>query len=235
MSPVAARKARLYGVSIQEVAAFCRGISRPENPAIAWEAFPEVHVKCPDREALEAVLDRFPDAVYGLDELTFEEAVVRGLLAAGWTLATAESCTGGLIASMVTAVPGSSGTFLGGVVAYSNAVKAGLLEVPGDLLEAHGAVSGPVVEAMATGARRRMGSDLAVAVSGVAGPGGGTPEKPVGTVWVAWEGPGETRESRRLALSGDRERIRRVAAYEALEGLRRRCLVQGAGSARRGG
>lgn len=228
MSPVAARKVRLYGVSVQEVASFCKGISRPENPAIAWEAFPEVHVKCPDRAALEAVLDRFPEAVYGLDDLTFEEAVVRGLLAGGWTLATAESCTGGLIAAMVTAVPGSSGTYLGGVVAYSNAVKARWLEVPEDLLRDHGAVSGPVVEAMASGVRRRMAADLAVAVSGVAGPGGGTPEKPVGTVWVAWEGPGEVRESRRLALAGDRDHVRRAAAYEALEGIRRRFLVPGA-------
>jgi len=227
MNPSVLRKARLYGVPIQEVASFCKGISRPDNPAIAWEVFPEVHVKCPDREALEALLERFSEAVYGLGEQTFEETVVRGLLAAGWTLATAESCTGGLIASMVTSVPGSSGAFLGGVVAYANEAKKGMLGVSGDVLETWGAVSSQTVEAMASGVRQRLGADLAVAVSGVAGPGGGTSEKPVGTVWVAWDGPGEDREARRLLLSGDRERIRRAAAYEALEGLRRRCLVQG--------
>ncbi len=102
----------------------------------------------------------------------------------GLTVAVAESCTGGLIAAAITEVPGSSGYFLGGVVSYSNAVKETLLDVPRELLEQHGAVSREVAVAMATGARVRLGSDLAVAVTGVAGPDGGTPDKPVGLVYI---------------------------------------------------
>ncbi len=101
------------------------------------------------------------------------------------TVATAESCTGGYIAHRLTGVAGSSAYFLGSVVAYANAVKSGLLDVPEELIARVGAVSREVVEAMAAGACRRIGSDYAVATSGIAGPGGGTPEKPVGTVWMA--------------------------------------------------
>lgn len=107
------------------------------------------------------------------------------LTRAGYYLATAESCTGGMIASICTEVSGSSGWFKGGIVAYANDVKHGLLGVPLDILQQHGAVSGEVVERMALGALKACGAQAAVAVSGVAGPTGGTPEKPVGTVWIA--------------------------------------------------
>lgn len=103
----------------------------------------------------------------------------------GLTVAVAESCTGGLIAAAITEIPGSSGYFLGGIVSYSNAAKEALLDVPRSLLEEHGAVSREVAAAMAAGARARFGSDLAVAVTGVAGPDGGTHEKPVGLVYLA--------------------------------------------------
>ena len=140
------------------------------------------------------------------------------LLARNWTACIAESCTGGWIAKVMTDVPGSSGWFEVGFVTYANEAKMGLLDVPSEMLETHGAVSEPVVIAMAEAARSRTGADLAVAVSGVAGPDGGTSEKPVGTVWFAWAGPDRTRAERRQ-LPGDREQIRRLAVERALEGL----------------
>ena len=108
----------------------------------------------------------------------------------GLTLATAESCTGGLVAARLTSVPGSSDVFLGAVVAYADEVKARELGVPAEVLERHGAVSAEAAAAMAAGARARLGADVAVAVTGVAGPGGGTPEKPVGLVYLHAAGPG---------------------------------------------
>src|SRR5919108_5340065 len=113
----------------------------------------------------------------------------RALLVRGWRVTTAESCTGGWIAKAITDVPGSSQWFDGGIVAYSNAAKQRSLGVPQEVLDVHGAVSEAAVRAMADGARLRSGVELAVAVSGVAGPRGGTPDKPVGTVWLAWSGP----------------------------------------------
>lgn len=138
------------------------------------------------------------------------------------TLATAESCTGGYIAHCITGVAGSSAYFLGGVVSYANSVKVGLLDVPADVLAREGAVSQAVVEAMAVGACRRLGSDYAVATSGVAGPGGGTPEKPVGMVWMAVAGPDGLCVSRCCRFDGAHPRagIIREAAYEALSLLK---------------
>ena len=107
----------------------------------------------------------------------------------GWTLATAESCTGGLVAAGLTAIPGSSDVVVGGIVSYANEVKIGELGVPAELIEEHGAVSAEVAEAMARGARERLGVDVAVSVTGVAGPGGGTEEKPVGLVYFHAETP----------------------------------------------
>lgn len=142
----------------------------------------------------------------------------RALLVHGWRVAAAESCTGGWIAKVLTDVPGSSQWFAGGVVAYSNEVKRDVLGVAPALLDAHGAVSEPVVRAMADGARGRLGADLAVAVSGIAGPGGGTADKPVGTVWLAWSaGPAASAEH--ALYGGDREAVRRQSVARALEGL----------------
>jgi nicotinamide-nucleotide amidase len=149
------------------------------------------------------------------------------LRAAGATLATAESCTGGWIAKVVTDIAGSSEWFGAGFVAYSNAAKTEALGVDADTIAAHGAVSEPVVRAMAVGARRRTGADLAVAVSGVAGPGGGTAEKPVGTVWFGWDSPAGSRSEVRC-FSGDREAVRRRAVMHALEGLAA-CLTRARG------
>jgi nicotinamide-nucleotide amidase len=142
----------------------------------------------------------------------------RALQVRAWRLAVAESCTGGWIAKALTDVAGCSQWFEGGVVSYSNAAKTELLGVPADVLAAHGAVSEDTVRAMVDGARRRFGADLAVAVSGIAGPGGGTQDKPVGTVHFAWASPTGIVAARRI-FAGSRESVRRQTVALALERL----------------
>ena len=139
------------------------------------------------------------------------------LLASGKTLAVAESCTGGLLAGAITDVPGSSRYFLGGLVAYHNDVKASALGVPPALVAAHGAVSGAVALAMAVGVLDRIGADVAIATTGVAGPGGGTRGKPVGTVWVAVADRRGVRRAHRHRFGGDRGEVRRATVRAALE------------------
>ena len=129
-------------------------------------------------------------------------------------LATAESCTAGLIATRLTDLPGASEIFVGGVVAYENAVKQALLEVPEDMLVRHGAVSEAVAVQMATGVARSLAADVGVAVTGIAGPGGGTDEKPVGTVWLAVSGLGRP-ASEHIRFVGDRQAVRERAAQAA--------------------
>ncbi|HWJ06060.1 MAG TPA: CinA family protein [Steroidobacteraceae bacterium] len=150
-------------------------------------------------------------------------AVAGHLTGSGRTFVAAESCTGGWIAKACTDLPGSSRWFLGSAVAYANEAKTRLLGVPAALLLEHGAVSEPVARAMATGALESLGGDLAVAVTGIAGPDGGTPAKPVGTVWLAWavRAAGSTCEvsTRRVALDGDRDAVRRRTVKLALQGL----------------
>ncbi|MBG0776902.1 MAG: CinA family protein [Desulfovibrionaceae bacterium] len=160
----------------------------------------------------------------------------RALAARGLAMGTAESCTGGLIAGALTDVPGASEWFAGAVVAYANEVKRDVLGVDAALLAAHGAVSGPVVAAMARGARRVLGVGAAVAVSGVAGPTGGTPQKPVGTVWIGWSVgwsvggiPGGTGDGTNAGVEragtalrhfpGDRAAVRAQTVRAALEEL----------------
>ena len=135
------------------------------------------------------------------------------------TLATAESCTGGLIAHRLTNAPGASAYFLGGVIAYSNAAKESMLGAPHKALEAHGAVSAPVAEALAEGARERFGASYGIGVTGIAGPGGGTPEKPVGLVYIAVAGP-DSRDCVSAVFAGGREEIKAQSAQWALELLR---------------
>ncbi|MGI6074759.1 MAG: CinA family protein [Pyramidobacter sp.] len=137
-------------------------------------------------------------------------------LAAGVTVGTAESCTGGLIAGAITAVPGSSGFFYGGIVSYHNSVKTNLLKVPAEVLKTDGAVSAPCARAMAEGAARRLGVDLAVAVTGIAGPDGGSAEKPVGTVWFGLYDRGGT-ACELKNFSGDRGEVRAQTVRHALE------------------
>lgn len=145
-------------------------------------------------------------------------ATGRALAARGWRLATAESCTGGLVAAAVTAVPGASAWFVGGVVVYADAAKRALLGVPAATLRAHGAVSGPTAAAMAAGARRRLAADVAVAVTGVAGPDGGTADKPVGLVWFALA-VGDDVMTWSTQTAGDRAAVRAAAVATALRAV----------------
>lgn len=185
------------------------------------------------RQRLAAMRSRLAalagDAVFATSEEATLESVVGDLLRrAGATLTAAESCTGGLLSQRLTAVPGSSDYFLGGAVTYSNELKSRLAGVPAGLIAAHGAVSGPVARAMALGVRRALGSDYGVGITGVAGPGGGSEAKPIGTVHVAVSGPDDGRdeevEHRKVRFPGSREMVRSQSAQLALEMLRRRLL-----------
>lgn len=140
------------------------------------------------------------------------------LLTCGARVTTAESCTGGGIAEAITAIPGASAWFDYGFVTYSNQAKQHLLGVPPELLRAYGAVSREVVCAMATGAAKMASARFSVAVSGIAGPGGGTVEKPVGTVWLAWSCPSEVASAHHV-FAGDRDQVRLQATMAALQGL----------------
>jgi nicotinamide-nucleotide amidase len=166
---------------------------------------------------IEEAVGRF---LFSREERTIAEVVLALLRERTLTLATAESCTGGLVAARLTDVPGSSDVFLGAVVAYADEVKAEQLGVPKAVLREHGAVSAETAASMAQGARARLGADVAVAVTGVAGPGGGTEEKPVGLVHLHAAGPMGER-SLRLDFPGDRETIRTRAAVAALHLVRR--------------
>ncbi len=172
------------------------------------------------REA-EAIVQRVFDAqIYGFDDEEMETVVVRLLTGHKKTLALAESCTGGGIAHRVTNVPGASVVFLGGFVTYSNESKQKFLGVRAETLAAHGAVSEAVAREMADGARRQTGADFAIAVTGIAGPGGGTKDKPVGTVFIALAGERGTVVERRMN-SYERETFKQLTAQQALELLRR--------------
>jgi nicotinamide-nucleotide amidase len=168
--------------------------------------------------AFEAKLrERHGDVLFSDDGATIDEVVAR--LLQGHTVATAESCTGGLLAGRLTDLPGSSAYVLGGLVVYSNEAKTALAGVPATLIEAHGAVSPEVARALADGARERLGAEIGIGVTGIAGPGGGTPEKPVGTVCLAVAGPGG-RIERTVRLPGGRGDVRDRTTTVALHMLR---------------
>lgn len=221
---------RTFGLPESVVAERLAGLEEAnEGVTLGYRAsFPEIEVKVlaiaeSERQAEESaaevvrdVRERLGDAVYGEDSDTYQDFVGRRLRDRGLTIALAESCTGGMISSMLTDVPGSSDYLLLDAVTYSNAAKTKLLGVSEELLKAHGAVSAESAEAMAEGARRLVDSDLAVSVTGVAGPGGGTEGKPVGTVWMALAQRGAATTNERFDLAGDRWQIRRRAAYLAL-------------------
>ncbi|MEM1028273.1 MAG: nicotinamide-nucleotide amidohydrolase family protein, partial [Planctomycetota bacterium] len=176
-------------------------------------------------DTMAQVEDKLGPTVFGRDETTLQSSLVKLLLQEGKTVATAESCTGGMIGSLLTDVPGSSAAYRGGWVTYTNELKSSQLGVRPGVIEAHGAVSEDVVIAMAEGARQRSGADFAVAVSGVAGPGGGTADKPVGTVWLALATPHGT-TARLARLLGNRASIRDRAAKCALQMIRLTLLGQ---------
>ncbi len=193
--------------------------------------FPENHLSlvavAADVAAAEGNLARVEAAcraalgahVYGSDGVTFAQALGQELAARGQTIATAESCTGGLGGELLTEAAGSSAWFVGGLVAYSYEAKQALASVPAEMLREHGAVSEPVARALAEGGKKALTATWAIGITGVAGPSGGTAEKPVGTVWVACAGPDGT-ASRLLRLRGDRGQIRMASVYGALELVR---------------
>ena len=188
-----------------------------DEPAQAWTLVDQTE---------QELRRRTGNLCFGMDQDSLASVVLKRLGQAGQTLSVAESCTGGGLGAELTAVPGASSVMLGGVISYANAVKRDLLSVPEALLEQHGAVSAPVAEAMALGVRRLTGSDWALSVTGIAGPDGGTPEKPVGLVFVAVAGPdGCSSQRLRLGNTRGREWIRTVSAGEVLNALRLRLIA----------
>jgi nicotinamide-nucleotide amidase len=171
----------------------------------------------------EALYKLIPELIFGEGDVSLEQAIGRMLKERGQTLALAESCTGGYLSHLVTSVPGSSAYYIGGVVSYANAVKMEELGIPSDMLELNGAVSQPVVERMAQGVRAALRSDWAIATTGIAGPDGGTPDKPVGTVWIAVAGPNGV-ISRLGGFPGTRDLVIERAAMSGLNMLRK-CLI----------
>lgn len=171
------------------------------------------------REGEDRVRAELGGAIYGVGDESLEEVVVRQLAAQGLTLAVAESSTGGFVANRITQVPGASQVFLGGIICYSNASKVRDLDVPPETLEAHGAVSEAVASALAEGARKRFGAGAALAITGIAGPGGGTAAKPVGTVHIALSLPSGTTVEHRLNPF-DRETFKFITSQQALNLLR---------------
>jgi nicotinamide-nucleotide amidase len=237
---IARRIYRAFGRGESQISQACRGlIDGVAGASIHYQVkFPETLVKLVVRgrdaaatDAALAALDaeirvRLRGTLYGDGDETLIDRTVRRLLEAGKTIATAESCTGGMIGEMLTRRPGSSRAFLGGAITYSNAEKIRQLGVREATLDSHGAVSEPTVREMALGARERFAADLAVAVSGVAGPDGGSPDKPVGTVWLALAGrPGDPGlgasedgvVTKKLAWPGARDQIRTLASWWALK------------------
>ena len=214
---------RVYGLSESAVArALAEAGGEPEGVqaticAHAGEIWVELFG---DAEALTTDLrEALGAAVFVEDDRPVEEIVLDLARVRGFSLGTAESCTGGLVAARLTSVPGASDVFRGGIVAYENEVKAERLGVPVSVLDSHGAVSAETAAAMAQGAREAVGADVAVADTGIAGPGGGSPEKPVGLVYLHASGP-DGEEARELQLPGDREAVRLRATAAALHLLR---------------
>ncbi|MCC6748619.1 MAG: competence/damage-inducible protein A [Deltaproteobacteria bacterium] len=237
LAPVRVRTLRTFGLSESKVDHELRdllsGAAAPGVQAsVHYRAqFPETHVILVVRSdagssagaadaalgALEAEVRRRLGAnVYGADRETFSEAVVAALKGAGARVALAESCTGGLAADLLTRASGASEVFELGLVTYANAFKTSLLGVPEAVLATHGAVSQPCVEAMAAGVRERAGATLGLAISGIAGPTGGTPDKPVGTVHFALASAAGVRHLERQFRYGERDRIKLLAAYVGL-------------------
>ena len=229
-APRQERILKVFGLSEAKVETLLAERELPPGVRLAFGLdFPLVLVKLrAEGEDAEALLDRaelearraLDDFVVAIGDQSLAGNVARQLSAAGLTLAVAESCTGGLIASWLTEIPGASAFLERSAVTYANSAKADWLGVPAAVLETHGAVSAPCALAMAKGMRRAAASDLAVAVTGIAGPTGGTPQKPVGTVYIALAAA-DQEQARGYRFTGDRWQIRRLAAHMALEWVRR--------------
>ena len=165
--------------------------------------------------------------MFAADILALAEQVLAACRVRGWRVATAESCTGGLVAAALTAIPGASDVFNRGFIAYANAAKIELLGVPAETIAAHGAVSAASAAAMAKGAVAQAGVDLAVSVTGIAGPGGGTPHKPLGLIFVGVATKGGDAMVERRVVAGDRTQVREAALLLALELLLRAANTAG--------
>jgi nicotinamide-nucleotide amidase len=227
---IATRVLRTVGMAESEVDARIDDLFRSGvNPSIAILAHlgqvdVKLTAKANSREEAFALIDaiepevrkRLGDHIFSSDGSSLPGALGQRLRERGWTLATAESCTGGLVGAMVTSVAGSSDYYLGGIVAYSNEAKMRLLNVSPELIEQHGAVSEEVAIAMAAGAKAALLSTIAVSVTGIAGPSGGTEEKPVGLMYVALAREDGRTEAKRMRLSGNREAIAHRASLAAL-------------------
>jgi len=233
---VRAKFLRTFGIGESSLDAELSDIASGGDVTLGFRtAFPDNHLRPLTRAAtaeeadqrLEEVCgqirERLGAIVYGEGEDTLQIVVGRELARQGRTLALAESCTGGLIAEQITDVPGSSAYFMGGVVAYANEAKQTLLGVEPGLLAEHGAVSDPVARVMAENARERFGADLAIATTGISGPGGGTEEKPVGLVYIALASADGT-HCDRFVFPLDRPRHRQLTAHTALDWVRRSLL-----------
>ncbi|MDH7481762.1 MAG: competence/damage-inducible protein A [Armatimonadota bacterium] len=231
-SVIESRVLKVCGIGESAAEEKVKDLLDSENPTIApYAKSGEVHfritAKARDHETAvrmisaleEEAKKRLGDYVYGVDDETLESVTVHMLINRGLTLALAESCTGGLVSNRVTNVPGSSETFQGCMVAYSNRVKTELLGVSNEMIAKYGAVSSEVARAMAEGAATRIGADVALGLTGIAGPGGGTAEKPVGLVYIGLKTP-EGTEVTRNVFGGSREEIKLRASTAALNQLR---------------
>jgi nicotinamide-nucleotide amidase len=217
-----------------KIAPIYKQYSNPTTTILFTDSEIELHLtataeSAPRAEALvEELTDKLEEAIgdncYSTKGERLEEVIGWRLRLKQYTLATAESCTGGLVAERITRVPGASDYFAGSIVSYTNEVKMKLLGVPAEMLEQHGAVSSEVAEAMARGVKQRTGATIGLSVTGIAGPGGGTQAVPVGTVYIGLADD-VTSTNRRLILSGDRHLIRWRASTAALEMVRRRYLI----------
>ena len=230
VEPIQRYTFKVFGVPESVVGKLVEGCNLPAHVTVSYRAaFPEVHVvlKAPAQYDLNApsaqvraVLNK--GTIYTEDATqTFIERVQQLLVTKSATVATAESCTGGLVGSYLTETPGASSVFIGGVVSYDNRIKQQLLHVPQAMLDTHGAVSAETVKVMAAEVRAMMGTTYGIAVSGVAGPDGGSADKPVGTVWLALAGPAGLSVERKILFVNDRRSIRIYATYVALDLLRR--------------
>lgn len=231
-SVIKSRVLRVCGIGESAAEQKVKDLLAGSNPSLApYAKGGEVHfrvtAKASDDDEAERLIaglesdvrERLGEFVYGVDDETLESVVVRMLVERKLTLGLAESCTGGLVAHRITNVPGSSAAFLGGIVAYSNEAKMKFLGVPEETLRARGAVSPETAEAMAVGAAREVGSDVALGVTGIAGPDGGTEEKPVGLVYIGLKTPAGVEVAKNI-FGGSREDVRMRASQAALNMLR---------------
>ena len=227
---------RVAGVGESAAEELIKDLMQDSNPTVApYAKIGEVHLRVTARadtaeeadaliaERAALVRERLGNAIYGTNDDPIEKAVVDLLKAKAQTVSTAESCTGGLVAQRITDVAGSSAMFLGGVVSYSNESKTDLVAVPAEMIASFGAVSPEVAQALAEGARTRFGTTYGIGVTGIAGPDGGTPEKPVGTVWLAVAYPGGCDVDKAYFI-GNRTVVRTRAAQTVLNMLRLRAL-----------